>query len=524
MTLWVRWKKPIKPLIELDPEDLEDAQDIGGNADDKIRPGPSMNLNPKEMDHVPKPIKNAAGKAFLKAKNSILVLYGVKKPLKGDMENQKQTEDNTSHKNEGDNYIRMEMPFNSLMAEFFQASDINYLIQRMFAHIKTQVENPKIPESCFSIDKIMYLYINFHRLALTRGGSYIELLEWLKSKKAVINSQNKDEECFKWAVIAALHHEEIKKDHQRISRLRRYENQYNWKRVEFPVSIKKIDKFEKNNPGIAVNVLFSNKGSIYTAYRSERNVKCKKQVNLLMIVDGEKRHYTTIKNISRLLSKLNEKTKYAYHYCMNCLNGFWTESARDKHYEYCSSNGHVKVSMPPEEEKWIKFYDDQYQFKVPFMLYADFESILKPVDERYRDRMNRMKTERKGKASYTEKISKHIPSGWCVHITFAYGGVPDPLKMYRGKDYVEKFVEYVEEEVKRLYEKFPQKPMAGLTDALKREHEAATTCNICLKEFLSIDLDNKKVRDHCHYTGLYRGAAHNKCKLKYWIPDYIPIT
>ena len=221
MTLWVRWKKPIEPLIELDPEDLEDAQDIGGNADDKIRPGPSMNLNPKEMDHVPKPIKNAAGKAFLKAKNSMLVLYGVKKPLKSDMENQKQTEDNTSHKNEGDNYIRMEMPLNSLMAEFFQASDINYLIQRMFAHIKTQVENPKIPESCFSIDKIMYLYINFHRLALTRGGSYIELLEWLKSKKAVINSQNKDEECFKWAVIAALHHKDIKKDHQRISTLRK---------------------------------------------------------------------------------------------------------------------------------------------------------------------------------------------------------------------------------------------------------------------------------------------------------------
>ena len=64
----------------------------------------------------------------------------------------------------------------------------------------------------------------------------------------MINPQNRDEECFKWAVIAALHQEEIKKDHQRTSRLWRYENQYNWKRVEFPVSIKKIDKFEKNNP------------------------------------------------------------------------------------------------------------------------------------------------------------------------------------------------------------------------------------------------------------------------------------
>ena len=74
----------------------------------------------------------------------------------------------------------------------------------------------------------------------------------------MINPQNKDEECFKWAVMVALHHEEIKKDHQCISRLRAYEKQYNWKGLEFPVSIKKIDKFEKNNPGIAVNVLFSN--------------------------------------------------------------------------------------------------------------------------------------------------------------------------------------------------------------------------------------------------------------------------
>ena len=66
------------------------------------------------------------------------------------------------------------MPFNSLMAEFFHASDINDLTQRMFAHIKTQVENSKMPESGFLIDKIMHLHINFHRLALTRDDSYIE--------------------------------------------------------------------------------------------------------------------------------------------------------------------------------------------------------------------------------------------------------------------------------------------------------------------------------------------------------------
>ena len=173
----------------------------------------------------------------------------------------------------------------------------------------SQFENPRMPESGFSLDKIMHLYINFHRLTLIRGGSYVKLPKWIESKKAVINPQNKDEECFKWVIMAALHHEEIKKDHQRMSRLRSYENQYNWKGFEFSVSIKKIDKFEKNNPGTAVNVSFSKKKSldedIYAVRRSERYVKCKKKVNLLMIVDGEKRHCTAIKSISRLLSRLN---------------------------------------------------------------------------------------------------------------------------------------------------------------------------------------------------------------------------
>ena len=96
---------------------------------------------------------------------------------------------------------------------------------------------------------------------------------------------------------------------------------------------------------------------------------------------------------------------------MNCLNSFRIESARDKHYEYYSNNGHVKVKMPTEKEKWLKLHDGQYQFKVPFMLYAVFESILKPVDEGCRNKMNTMKTERKGKASYTEKINTYVPSG-----------------------------------------------------------------------------------------------------------------
>ena len=87
---------------------------------------------------------------------------------------------------------------------------------------------------------------------------------------------------------------------------------------------------------------------------------------------------------------------------------------------------------------------------------------------------------------------------------------------------MEKFVEYVEEEVKRLCATFPQQPMIELTDVLKREHKAAEKRHIYLKEFN--DPKDRKVRDHCHCTSLYRGAAHNNCNLKYRIPDHIPIV
>ena len=188
----------------------------------------------------------------------------------------------------------------------------------MFVHIKTQIEHPALPKSGFTIDHIMHLDIDFHQLELTLGGSYIELPDWIASKKAVINPKNNDEECFKWANIASLHHEDIGRDPQRITKLKPFADQYNWEGLGFPMNYKRISKFEKNNPDIAVNVSFVsekkmieslecmeilfgeleplycirylfeervkrdeiNDGTVYIARRSEFNSKRSRQVNL----------------------------------------------------------------------------------------------------------------------------------------------------------------------------------------------------------------------------------------------------
>ena len=94
-------------------------------------------------------------------------------------------------------FDRVEKQFNSRMTEIFQGSDLNEIVNEMFAHMKTQIENPALANSRFVFDEVLFLDINFHRLNLTRGSSYIPLSSWIASIKAVINPKNEnDEECF----------------------------------------------------------------------------------------------------------------------------------------------------------------------------------------------------------------------------------------------------------------------------------------------------------------------------------------
>ena len=86
----------------------------------------------------------------------------------------------------------------------------------------------------FIFDSVDLLYYKFHRISLNRGGSYIVSPNWLKNRRATINPKNNDDKCFQYAVTAALNHEQLKKDPQRISKIKPFINQYNWKDIEFP--------------------------------------------------------------------------------------------------------------------------------------------------------------------------------------------------------------------------------------------------------------------------------------------------
>ena len=185
------------------------------------------------------------------------------------------------------------------------------------------------------------------------------------------------------------------------------------------------------------------KGRDFYIHRKGRRIGG--EINLLMVSEDGINHYTAIKSLSRLLSSKNSNTKCKQHFCMNCLQGFTQESSRDQHQVYCEDNESVRVEMP-KQGSTIEFKDGQNQFRVPFIMYADFELILEPMGP---------VEPRSPNQPYTNEVNQHTPSGWCVYSKFAYGDVDNPLRTYRGKDCIETFCNYIKGELVDCITCFP---------------------------------------------------------------------
>ena len=274
------------------------------------------------------------------------------------------------------------------------------------------------------------------------------------------------------------------------------------------MAIKDINVSEMNSD-ISINVLSVENKDIYIC---RKGIRRDREINLLLISEDDKLHYTAVKSLSRLLTSRNTKHKCKEYFCNNCLQGFTQERVRDQHRVYCEDNETVSLEMP-REGSTVEFCDGQNQFRIPFVMYADFEAILKPIQGPSLDPSE----------SYTSEVTKHSPSGWCVYSKFAYGEVKDPLKLYRGKDCVEKFCDYIKREAHTLYHMFPELPMTPLSINQWEKYKKASRCHICFKPFID-SIKGPKERDPCHYTSRYRGLAHRNCNLMYRIPSYIPVV
>ena len=370
-----------------------------------------------------------------------------------------------------------------------------------------------------STSNLRFFLINNHSLDKydpTRAGRYIELPEWIKLKKACINIKNKDQTCFKYCIQSAVYGKISKHHPEEMFHYNKLKDDIlNWDGVKFPTGNRDIDRFEENNKIVSINVfepddcLNDNK---IILHRGTKNRHAKYEIDLLKVYDEDNNfHYALVRNKSRLLNcQSNKDDSKKHYYCQHCLNPFSTEKAYKNHLEKGCMASEGQQTKMPDKDTYIEFEKHNTKLPCPFVIYGAFECLTTNSNTGI-------------KGTYQE----HKPCGYMLNVVSRIDNTCRPY-LYRGEDCMKKFVEQLTEIKKDLFEKMNvNKPMDELTYEQKTKFRNATHCSICNKKFQPDDTKVQDtnssralnsvgiVRDHCHFTGKYRGAAHVKCNLDY---------
>ena len=326
----------------------------------------------------------------------------------------------------------------------------------------------------------------------------------------LLRKKDKDDKCFLWCVLRYLHPRE--KNASRINDLREYENDLNFKGINFPIKVRDITKFENDNPDLpGINIFSINDNNkIYPLRYNEKD--CQKTIDLFLCSEDEKQHYSLIKNFSRLVrSQITSHTSSKVYICKKCLTHYTKQDFFEKHISYCGNNEIATVIMPTKNTI-LSFKNHFKKLPIPFTIYADFECFTLPVNS----------CQPNPNKSFTQGYQKHEPSGYCLYIK-ALDGLTVNFKpiVYTKKtsdeDISKSFIKQVVKLTHQIYQNFYLKPKPlKLTPQEEKDFQSATHCHICEQKLFRYKETKKilKVRDHCHFTGEYRGAAHNDCNLQ----------
>ena len=284
-------------------------------------------------------------------------------------------------------------------------------------------------------------------------------------------------------------------------------------KVPTPVKVRDIKKFEKHNSHLkmSINILCMEEKDIFPVLISKSGGT--NAITLLLYncqkSDGNKivRHYSYIEDINKFLRKnyRGNGGKLSYQRssnCPNCLQKFGYKTVPKEHLEACQKNEPQKVIVP-EEGETVQFKNFNRRFPCAFFGTFDFEACQKkPV---YTCEACQSKT-----CTHATTVSKvQIPITCSLLIVDGRRNKIFHKFTYSGLDCASQLISRLlslEGEINAILTKY--KEDLELTAEEEMSFEEAEICHICETE-----MDNVKVRDHCHATGKYLGAAHASCNL-----------
>lgn len=397
--------------------------------------------------------------------------------------------------------------FETDLKEFFNVFILDFVMDK--------IDEVELRGSGFSLSEILELNFEVSNFENISGSTFIELPEFLKRKKAIINVQNEDNKCFEYAVLSALF--PAKHNPQRTSNYKNHANSLDFTGIKFPVDLKDITKFELQNTSISINVyMFEEKEKRIRTLRLSKNVKIK-HIHLLLLTkdsydeeEGKKSHYCWIKNMSALISRQCSKETRHKYFCDRCLNYFINIERLTNHIYNCEKQNECTIEMPSPDNNILKFESFSKQLLVPFVLYADLESILKEPAEVY------------SKSENTVAYQEHAACSIGYYFNCSFDKSKSFYKSTRGQHCIDWFVDELREIADFIEQTLNAVIPIQMTEDDENDFKNADHCHICEEKYTSTD-DETRVRDHSHLTGKYRGSAHNKCNLQYQDTRYIPV-
>ena len=303
----------------------------------------------------------------------------------------------------------------------------------------------------------------------------------------------------KWALRAALFPPQDGKDPQRPSKYP-VNDGINYGGIDFPTPVKQIDKLEAQNKKLAINV-FGWENNCVIVHRISRKEPNVPRINLMLIESGKIQHYCYVKREIALLFD-QTKNSNAKHYCMLCLTGFSRADLLASHKKYCNGvNGRpTRIEMPKEGENILSFQNFKKQMKMPFIIYADFEALIRKILGCERERTQ---------TSYTKKTEKHEACGYSYMAVRSDGKVVGS-NTFRGENAVGTFLSDILQEEVKIRESLATPKPIDMTAEDWQKFKNAKDCHVCNKSLIKDEsLDSMPIWDHD--TGSYCGQSHKGC-------------